>query len=75
MVDVASADNDHVVTIVVSGMEISKMVDWDAVEIVSITFARLTHHMLSEDIEMNIFYQGFLVVFEILLMLLMDLFF
>jgi hypothetical protein len=27
MVDVASADNDHVVTIVVSGMEISKMVD------------------------------------------------
>ena len=74
MIDVASSDNDEVVSEEVSGVEVSEMVSFDEMHIVSVSLGWLAHHVFSVHIEVSVLKEGFLVSVMVVLMLLTDFF-
>lgn len=75
MINISNSDYYNIVSIEVICMEPSNVVFFDIEHIISVTFDRLTHHVLSVDIEMNIFNGGFQELWRIVLMLLGNFFF
>mmetsp|Transcript_84400 Transcript_84400/g.116642 ORF Transcript_84400/g.116642 Transcript_84400/m.116642 type:complete len:304 (-) Transcript_84400:533-1444(-) len=62
MVYGTSTDNDHVFTIVIGVAEIHNHFTVDLSNVVNITKNRLTHHMFSINVIVNVFHQGLLRV-------------
>ena len=74
MVDVACSNDHNVITEEMSWMELSELVSFNWVNIVSVSLLRLTHLMLSVNIEVSIFYQSFLISMMIVFVFLTDYF-
>jgi hypothetical protein len=74
VVDVTCADNDHVVSDEVVGVESFDVIDGQVVGVVSISLNGLAHHMLSEAVEVDILDKSLLESFVTGCMFLTDLF-
>lgn len=55
MIDIANTNNHKIVTIVVSNMEVSNISDGEVLQVVSVSFLWLSHHMFSVNVEMGVF--------------------
>lgn len=55
MIDVASTNYNDVITEVVGGMEVAKVINSDLLNVIAVSFNGLAHHVLSVNIEMTVF--------------------
>lgn len=62
VVDVSSSDNNHVLSKVIGLMKVDDHVSIDLMNVVNISKNRLSHHMFSVDVIVDILHQGFHVI-------------
>jgi hypothetical protein len=60
VIDVARADNDHVISNEVVSVEGSNVVDGQVVGVVPVSLNWLAHHMFSVHVEVHVFNEGLL---------------
>jgi hypothetical protein len=75
MINISNSNYDQVISVIVSTVEFSDMVLFNLMNVISISFHRLSHHVFSEDIEMHIFYSGLHISLGILFVFLTNLLF
>ena len=73
MVDVASTNNNDVITKVVGGVEVAKVVSRNLLDVVAVSLNGLAHHVLSVDIEMAVLNGSFQVAVVVVFVLLSNL--
>lgn len=54
MVDVASTNNNDVITEVLGGVEVAKVINRNLLDVVAVSLNGLAHHVLSVNIEMAV---------------------
>lgn len=74
MVDVASTNNNNVITEVVSCVEIAEVISRDVLEVVTVTLDGLAHHVLSVYVKMTVLKSGFHIAVVVVLVLLSNFF-
>jgi len=70
MVDVTSTNNNDVVTEVVSGVEITKVISWNSLDVIAVSLDGLAHHVLSVNVEMAVLKSSFHIAVVVVIMLL-----
>jgi len=73
MVDVASTNNNDVITEVVGGVEVAKVVSRNLLDVVAVSLNGLAHHVLSVYIEMAVLNGSFQVAVVVVFVLLSNL--
>ena len=62
MIDGACSHNDDILTEIVPAVEVCHHVAIDLADVVNVTEDRLAHHVVSEDVEVDVLHQGLLGV-------------
>ena len=73
MIDVTSTNNNDVITEVVGGVEVAKVVSRNLLDIVTVSLNGLAHHVLSVNIEMAVLNGSFKVAVVVVFVLLSNL--
>jgi hypothetical protein len=73
MVDVTSTNNNDVITEVVGGVEVAKVINRNLLDVVAVSLNWLAHHVLSVNIEMAVLKGSFHVAVVVVVVLLSDL--
>lgn len=75
MVNITSSDNNNVLTSVVGGVVVSEVVNSKSVSEISVSLDWLSHHVLSERVEVSVFKSGLRESIVVILMFLANLLF
>ena len=73
MVDVTSTNNNDVITEVVGGVEVAKVINRNLLDVVAVSLNWLAHHVLSVNIEMAVLKGSFHAAVVVVVVLLSDL--
>lgn len=67
--NITSGNDNDVFTVIVGSMEISELLNTDGADVVAVSLNRLTHHVLSEGVEVSVFEESLFISGVVLLML------
>jgi len=69
MIDISSSNNVNVISEVVGSFELCKGIGGDLLNLIGISLDGLTHHMVTEGVEMRVLKGSLMIILEVIIVL------